>query len=77
MEELARLQGFPSDLVSWAQLGLSERQFGFMLGNAMTLPILLMLIPKVLHAAGKINDEQAAILVRRAVQFNLFQKNRV
>ena len=76
MEEVGRLQGFPSDMIPWASLGISPNQFGSMMGNAVTLPVMLTLIPVVLHSAGKIDDKQAATLKRRAASCDVMKKTR-
>ena len=76
MEEVGRLQGFPSDMIPWASLGISPRQFGATMGNSMTLTVLLTPIPVVLHSAGKIGATQAAVLKHRAARFDVLKKTR-
>ena len=76
MEEVGKLQGFPSDMIPWASLGITPRKFGAMMGNSMTLPVLLTLIPVVLHSAGKIDATQAATLKHRAERFYVLNKTR-
>ena len=76
MEEIGKLQGFPSDLIPWVALKIPSRKFGAMMGNAMTLPVMLTLLPIVLHLAGKIDMAQAAVLKGRAAHFDVLAKIR-
>jgi DNA-cytosine methyltransferase len=68
-DEIALLQGFPVDLVPWRALQLSENQFCGMIGNAMTLPVVVCLLPSLLRAGGKVDVATACELHARARNF--------
>ncbi len=54
LEELGRLQGFPTAAVSSMKAAADKGVVGHALGNAMSVNILLRILPRVLHAAGLI-----------------------
>jgi hypothetical protein len=56
--ELAMLQGFPNGFLDWQSLGIRGLQFGALIGNAMTLNVLLHLIPNVLRADGILPEDE-------------------
>ena len=69
LDEIALLQGFPAGLVPWQHLGISPAQYGSLLGNAMTLPVVVYILPALLLAGGKIAEMQADELYKRARAF--------
>jgi DNA-cytosine methyltransferase len=71
-DELAMLQGFPQHMIPWSELGISHCQYGQLAGNAMSLPILMCLLPHVLFAGGKITQEERIQLCNRAQDFDPF-----
>ena len=58
-------------LVPWQDIGSSKRQFAWMMGSAMTLTVVLHLLPGLLHSAGKLQPAQAAQLQAAAQAFNV------
>ena len=70
-DELASLQGFPVGLIPWSELGISGRQYQQLVGNAMTLTVLLHLLPPALHAAGLLGRQQFFRCVRAARAFKV------
>ena len=60
--ELGRLQGFEDHEVWWRDVGLSEQQFGGMLGNAQSLCVVDALLPHVLYAAKLIDADDLRLL---------------
>jgi DNA-cytosine methyltransferase len=68
-DEIALLQGFPVGLIPWRALTLSESQFCGMMGNAMTLPVVVCLLPSLLLAGGKVDAATACELHARARNF--------
>ena len=73
-DELARLQGFPDGMVPYKDLGVSERQYKLMLGNAMTLVVVLHLLPPALYAAGLLNKSQHKNALKLARDFQVYRK---
>jgi DNA-cytosine methyltransferase len=69
-DEIGLLQGFPAQLIPWRELNISESQYCGMLGNAMTLPVIVWLLPPLLLAGGKIDAATAAELQSRACNFH-------
>ena len=55
---MAALQGFS---VEWfdGMKGISDREFRGMIGNSMSVPVLLFLIPRVLVAGGFATEDEA------------------
>jgi DNA-cytosine methyltransferase len=68
-DEIALLQGFPVGLIPWRALGLSETQYCGMMGNSMTLPVVVSLLPALLLAGGKVDAAMACELHARARNF--------
>ena len=68
--ELARLQGFPDNLIPWRQLEISAHQAGGLLGNAMSLNLLIHLLPGMLFAAGYISEEEFQRQMRFAREYH-------
>jgi hypothetical protein len=64
--ELAMLQGFPNGFLDWQSLGIRGLQFGALIGNAMTLNVLLHLIPNVLRADGILPEDEYRIAIQKA-----------
>jgi site-specific DNA-cytosine methylase len=71
-DEVALLQGIPRDMVPWREIGISPSQYGQLVGNAMSLPILMCLLPHVLLAAGKVTEDECVQLCSRAQAFDPF-----
>jgi DNA-cytosine methyltransferase len=68
-DEIALLQGFPCGLIPWRELKISEPQYCGMMGNAMTLPVIVCLLPALLLAGGKVDAATASELRDRAHNF--------
>ncbi|CAE7607080.1 ngoBIM [Symbiodinium sp. CCMP2592] len=69
--EIARLQGFPDGLIAVRDLGISERQYRLMLGNAMTFTVVLRILPNALKASGLVDAKNiSAVCVRDCVPPN-------
>ena len=64
--ELAMLQGFPDGFLDWKSLGIRQSKFGALIGNAMTLNVLLHLIPNMLRAAGSLTEAEYSIVIQKA-----------
>ena len=71
--ELGRLQGFPDDLIPWKDLEISESQFGALVGNAMSLNVLMHLLPCVLRSGGFITEDACRSCLQAAVRFHPVQ----
>ena len=69
--ELARMQGYPDKLIPWDDLGLSAHQVGKLMGNAMTLTVVMNVLPELLRASGKISQMQFLQLQKRAQGFEV------
>ena len=54
--------------------GVSERQYKLMLGNAMTLVVVLHLLPPALYAAGLLNKSQHKNALKLARDFQVYRK---
>ena len=68
LDEMARLQGFWTGFLPWTELHLSEAQFGGLIGNAMSLNILMHLLPPLLLSSGYITQSEfQALKVKAAV----------
>lgn len=65
--ELAMLQGFPEGFLDWKTLGILQSQFGGLIGNAMTLNVLLHLIPNTLKADGHLTEVEYNIAMQKAM----------
>jgi len=74
VDELAMCQGFPSGLVPYSRLGISEFGFAQLVGNAMALPILMVLIPQLLLAGDMLSEEACRACLLRAVKFEPFAR---
>ena len=72
VDELALCQGIPRGLVPRVDLGISDGQFGALIGNGMSLPILLVLIPQLLVAGGYISEDECCSLLLRVLRFDMF-----
>ena len=68
--DICRLQGYPDWMVPWQAWHISEHQAGMMLGNAMTLPVVMAVLPQLLYSADKINALQFDILKARGLMFS-------
>lgn len=55
-EEIGRLQGFPIKTIKALQLAAPDADLGGAFGDAMSLNILLRLLPRVLYAAGLVRS---------------------
>ena len=53
---------------------MSERQCKLMLGNAMTLVVVLHLLPPALYAAGLLNKSQRKNALKLARDFQVYRK---
>ncbi|CAJ1418007.1 unnamed protein product [Effrenium voratum] len=73
-EDMARLQGFWDGFLDWRSLTISDSQFGALLGNAMTLNVLLHLFPHMLRAAGLMTAGEFDEALQRASFFNVGDK---
>jgi site-specific DNA-cytosine methylase len=69
--EIGRLQGFPDDLIPWKELGISGKQFAGMMGNAMTLTVVMAMLPQLLLAGGVIDRRGFEDLRARALAFRV------
>jgi site-specific DNA-cytosine methylase len=72
-DEIALLQGFPRGLIPRRHLKISEPQLCGMIGNAMTLPVIVCLLPSLLFAGGKVDARTARELQQRAQNFRLVE----
>ena len=68
--DIARLQGYRDGLIPWQQLGISDAQAGGLLGNAMSLNVLLHLLPGVLYAGGFTSEAEFQRHMRLAREFH-------
>ena len=67
--EMSRLQGFPDWLIPWRAIGVTDRQYAMMMGNAMTLTVVMGFMPELLYSAGKIGHATYQELARKAKLF--------
>lgn len=69
-DEMARLQGFWTGFLPWQDLGIADPQFGGLLGNAMSLNVVLNLIPPLLRSAGFVTENEFRKLAERARRYH-------
>ena len=74
VDELALLQGFPRGMVPWSAMGMSGQQWGGMIGDAMTLTVVMALLPELLYSVKKVNLKQRDELRLKAFAFNPVSK---
>jgi len=55
-DEMCRLQGIPPNRWDWRAAGMKETEFRKCIGNAMSVNLLMHILPRALRAAGLIND---------------------
>ena len=55
--ELMRIMGFKSNEIPWKAAGLSKRQLGLMLGNAVPVPVLGCTLQEAMYSAGLMYDK--------------------
>lgn len=73
LHEMARLQGFPDNFIPWKDLGISAAEWGGLLGNAMSLNVVLCLAPEMLQAGGFLGPGELTALRARAAGHNPMQ----
>ena len=70
VDDIFRLQGFPPDLIPFRALGITEQKMAGMLGNAMSLNVMMRLLPYVLVASGFIDEKKFAEVQKTAHAFS-------
>ena len=65
------MQGYPPWLLPWRALGIPDRQRGLMIGNAMTLPVVMNVLPILLLAGGVVDRQQYLALSEAADNFSV------
>ena len=70
VDDISRLQGFPSGLIPFRRLGITETKMAGMLGNAMSLNVMMHLLPYVLVASGLIDEKKLAEVQKTAQTFS-------
>lgn len=70
VQDISRLQGFPADFIPHKDLRITDNQMCGLLGNAMTLTVLVHLFPGLLFAAGYINESEFEAVRKKAVAYS-------
>ena len=63
LQQMAALQGIEHDWIDTEVAGISDYQFGAMIGNTMSVNVLSRLIPQALYAAGLATKEDVASML--------------